>query len=54
MRGDREKCMESGMTDYLSKPVRADELLRCLYFASLASSAVVATSGNRARQSDVA
>lgn len=57
MRGDREKCMESGMTDYLSKPVRADELLRCLYFASLASSAgaaVTTASGNRARQGDLA
>ncbi|BDC49716.1 hypothetical protein F183_A20320 [Bryobacterales bacterium F-183] len=48
MRGDREKCMESGMTDYLSKPVRTDELLRCLYFASLAStSAPVNGAGER-------
>ncbi len=28
MRGDAERCMEVGMQDYLSKPVRANELAR--------------------------
>ena len=30
MRGDRERCLEAGMNDYVAKPIRADELVAAI------------------------
>ena len=30
MKGDREKCLEAGASDYIAKPVNTDQLLSLL------------------------
>jgi signal transduction histidine kinase/ligand-binding sensor domain-containing protein/DNA-binding response OmpR family regulator len=44
MKGDRERCLESGMDGYVSKPVQVDELLRAI---EMVTPAAPATSGGR-------
>jgi CheY-like chemotaxis protein len=34
MQGDREMCLEAGMDDYLTKPIRVDQLVEALNGAS--------------------
>jgi CheY-like chemotaxis protein/HPt (histidine-containing phosphotransfer) domain-containing protein len=42
MKGDRERCLEAGMDDYVAKPVHAAELLRVIQKFALATAAPVA------------
>jgi len=47
MRGDREKCLDAGMDDYISKPARRDDIAAGLAKWLPAESAKETTSGSR-------
>jgi protein-histidine pros-kinase len=41
MQGDKERCLQAGMDDYVSKPVRSEELLRVIRRATREQNPVV-------------
>jgi CheY-like chemotaxis protein len=47
MDGDREKCLESGMDDYIPKPLRREQLVSVLR-ARIPEPSVVAANGRGA------
>ncbi len=53
MKGDREKCIEAGMDDYVAKPVRSDELYSVLEKYAPADGGESASTANGNRNSSL-
>jgi Amt family ammonium transporter len=53
IRGDRERCLEAGMDDYLSKPLNADKLIE-LIESQLPNDAAAHSSGPRSEPAKIA
>ncbi len=52
MRGDREKCLDAGMDDYVTKPIRTDDLAAMLRRWMDTGSAAAAPDGRRSGEFD--
>jgi signal transduction histidine kinase/CheY-like chemotaxis protein len=51
MQGDRELCLAAGMNDYVSKPIRIEELVRALRASRVTERSVIASEASVAVQS---